>query len=124
MPLPPLQTVESVVYVDENGDTQTLDPSQYVVDNSEEPARIVPAFGACWPRVQPQPGAVKVAFTAGYGDAADNVPKDLKHWMLLHLTHWFRNREASWQVTSTSVVTSVPYVEDLINRYTVYGDIQ
>jgi hypothetical protein len=78
-------------------------------------------------------GAVKVRFICGYAptysgsppvaDYRANLPKDLMHWMKLVLTHWFRNREASWQVTSTAVVSDVPYVKDLIDRYRVYGYI-
>jgi uncharacterized phiE125 gp8 family phage protein len=131
LPLPPLQSVTSIIYVDENGDTQTLDPTTYVVDNSVEPARIVPKVSACWPRVQCGPGAVKIRFVAGYApiatgspptyDYIGNIPKDIMHWMRLHMSHWFRNRESSWQVTSTSTVAEMPYVADLINRYRVFG---
>ena len=44
----------------------TIDPSNYVVDVTSEPARISPAPGFTWPYQQNYvPGQVRVNYTAG-----------------------------------------------------------
>jgi hypothetical protein len=66
LPMPRLLSVQSITYVDTSGVTQTLDPSQYVVDTTSEPARIVPAEGTYWPSQMTYiPGSVRITFMAG-----------------------------------------------------------
>jgi uncharacterized phiE125 gp8 family phage protein len=77
LPSPPLVSVESIKYVDIAGIEQTLDPSLYLVIPAGLVGRVVPAHGKSWPSTQDIPQAVRIAFTAGYGTAAD-VPANLK----------------------------------------------
>lgn len=66
VPRPRTLSVVSITYVDMSGATQTLDPSQYVVDLTSEPARIVPASGTYWPSEMTYiPGSVKITFQCG-----------------------------------------------------------
>lgn len=74
-PRPPLQSVSSVVYVDADGESQTWDAANYVVDVQSEPGRIYPAYGVVWPTVRKSPNAVIVTYDAGFGDAATDVPE-------------------------------------------------
>lgn len=62
----PVLKVESIQFVDMQGQTQTVDPATYVIDYVSEPVRITPLFGAIWPIPMPQIGSVWVTFTAGY----------------------------------------------------------
>jgi hypothetical protein len=62
----PVQSVDSVTYVDGSGDTQTLDPSLYESDTISEPGRVCPVWGGSWPYARQQPNSVQVTFTAGY----------------------------------------------------------
>lgn len=82
VPWPQTQSVTSITYVDQGGAKQTLDPSQYVVDLTSEPARIVPALGTYWPSEMTYiPGSVVVTFVAGsYGDGleVDTCPETVK----------------------------------------------
>jgi hypothetical protein len=129
VPLPPLQSVTSIKYLDTTGALQTLDPTLYIVDTSVEPAKIVPAVGQCWPDVQCQPGAVKIRFVAGYAPTSTgsppvynyraNIPPGIRHWMLLMLGNWLRNREASWQQVGSQVAASAPYVDQLLFPFRV-----
>lgn len=66
----PVISVDSIQYIDEAGELQTLDAESYTVSQRDEPKVIVPAFGLTWPITRRQPDAVRVAFTAGYGLAA------------------------------------------------------
>jgi uncharacterized phiE125 gp8 family phage protein len=105
VPLPPLQSVESIVYVDENGTSQTLDADQYQVDIDSEPGRIKPARNCDWPSVDDESFLpVKVTFVCGYADAA-NVPDELKHAVKLLVANWFDNLSPVVTGTSASELT-------------------
>lgn len=73
IPLPPLQSVTSLTYVDTDGVTQTLDPSQYTVDNLSETGRITPAFSTPWPYTRSIINAVNITFVAGYAYAPEGA---------------------------------------------------
>jgi hypothetical protein len=67
IPKPATVSVESLSYIANDGVTAiTIDPSNYVVDTTSEPARISPRPGYTWPYQQNYiPGQVRVQFTAG-----------------------------------------------------------
>lgn len=70
VPLPPLQVVNSLQYIDVNGVLQTLDPTTlYQADAESEPARVMPQYMQVWPPVRYVPNAVQLNFTCGYGTA-------------------------------------------------------
>lgn len=93
LPRSPIQAVTSVQYVDEAGSTQTLGSSLYVLDKATEPARLIPAYDQSWPAARNFTAALKVTYTAGYGDAAA-VPQAIKQALLLLIGHWYERREA------------------------------
>ncbi|MEP3125041.1 MAG: head-tail connector protein, partial [Nisaea sp.] len=95
IPLPPLQSVDEIRYIDTAGADQTVPPVGYrVIENGEMPAEVVPAYGASWPSVLSTPQAVTVAFTCGYG-AAEDVPGPIKQAIKLMVGEWHKNREAT-----------------------------
>lgn len=94
IPLPPLQSVDSVQYLDVSGQLVTLADTEYTVDADATPGRILPAYGKAWPFTLDYPGAVRVRFTAGYGAAAD-VPQCIRSWMLLNVASLYENRESA-----------------------------
>jgi len=95
IPKPPLQSVTSVIYKDNEGTETTLDASKYIADTDSEPGRIVLAYGESWPSFTPYPvGAVRIRFTTGHDDIS-KVPQMVKQAMLLLIGHWYENREAS-----------------------------
>ena len=92
-PRPPLQSVTSVKYTDENGVVATLASSTYIVDTISEPARLVLKSNQSWPTVTlQQVNGVVVRFVAGWTQASD-VPRSIKRAMLLLIGHWYENRE-------------------------------
>jgi uncharacterized phiE125 gp8 family phage protein len=93
LPLPKLQSVQSVSYLDSNGTRQTLANTEYDVITDELVGRLIPAFGKSWPSCREWPGSVQVSYTCGYGAAAD-VPQSIKAWMLMAIATWYENREA------------------------------
>lgn len=93
LPLPPLQSVTSVKYLDGAGAEVTLDSAAYVVEPGHYLGRIRPAYGQTWPTARDETGAVRIRFVAGYGAAAA-VPPPIKQAILLLAGHWWINREA------------------------------
>ena len=91
IPRPPLVTLDSIKFIDQNYEQQTLDTSQYVVDTASEPARVLPAANLSWPVTAYVPNAVTLSFTAGY----DSVPEPIKVAIRLMVTNWYENRADS-----------------------------
>lgn len=91
----PVIAISSVQYVDENGTTQTWGSSNYTVDTTSYPARLLPAYGVTWPTTQPINNALTVTFTAGYGATAAYVPDTAKLAIRLLAGDFIENREAT-----------------------------
>lgn len=94
LPRPPLQSVESITYFDEDDVSDTVDAEDYIVDTHSEPGRIVLKRNASWPSVTLRAAnGIEIEYVAGYGDA-DDVPEEFKHGIKLLVGHWYTNREA------------------------------
>ncbi len=125
IPLPPLQSVTSVKYDDENGDEQTVDAENYSVDTVNEPGWLRRNHSWSWPTTYCAANAVRVRFIAGYPPSTDsppdllaNFPKPLMQWMLLQIGTFYRQRET---LVIGSSVAHLPWLaESLIQRYRVY----
>ena len=116
LPRSPLQSITSITYVDNDGITQTLDASQYLVDTVSRPPRIVPAYGKSWPTPRVQINAVKVRFVCGHTDVA-SVSADIKAWMLLSIGTAFANRETLKEGGSVEM----PHVDQLVAANRVHS---
>ena len=77
IPKPPLTSVTSVKYLDEDGSEQTLAADQYDVHVDRTPGEIRLAFDQSWPSLRGGHKDVTVRFVCGYGDL-DSVPSDLR----------------------------------------------
>lgn len=117
LPLPPLQSVESITYIDRNGATQTLSPADYIVDTSGLLGVITPAFGKVWPATQDRAQSLRVEFTCGYGAAADVEPNIVLAVLLL-IAHFEQNREA---VTDRTMTVLPHGVDNLLGPYVIPG---
>lgn len=93
IPLPPLQSVTSIAYIDGDGASQTWASSNYVVDTAAEPGLVRLAWNASWPETRRQANAVTVTFVAGYGDAADDVPQPIRQAALMLAAQWYEHRQ-------------------------------
>jgi uncharacterized phiE125 gp8 family phage protein len=94
LPLPPLQSVASVKYIDDAGNEQTLAVDQYVVDAATYCGQVRRAYDIVWPIARLEDYAVRIIFTAGFGDAAA-VPQPIKNAMLMMIGHLYEHREAA-----------------------------
>jgi uncharacterized phiE125 gp8 family phage protein len=93
LPIQPVQAVTAVRVYDPNDAATVVNPAGYAVDVLSEPARLVLSAGA----VQLSPArllnAFEVAFTAGYGGDATDVPAPIRQALKLLVAHWFERRE-------------------------------
>lgn len=114
LPYPPLQSVQSILYIDEEGFQQTLAPSVYTADAKRDPGRIVPAYGQQWPSTRREINAVAITYKAGYGDFEIDVPGPIRSALLLMIGHLYENREA----TAPFQITTLPHgVDRLLSPY-------
>lgn len=109
LPLPPFRSVESIKYLDRNGDEQTLAPTAYKVS-----ATGIVAPATDWPVTWEIPGAVSIEFTAGY----DDVPASLKQVILGLAFFWYSTRGAAAQPTGQVMETPFGF-EDAISQWQV-----
>lgn len=106
----PVIAVDSVMYDDEDGMEQTVDPADYIVDNSQDYGWVVLMADASWPATLSAVNAVRVNFRAGYVDA----PPPLCQAIKLLVGDWFEYRGT----TSHGIIREFPYaVETLISPY-------
>lgn len=115
----PVQSVESITYVDLNGVTQTLDPSTYIFDNSDLMQRVAPAYGTVWPVARQQLGAVRINFTAGAATAAA-VPATILNWMLVRIATAYEHREAE-EIVAKGKLQPLEYVDTLLDSEKVWA---
>jgi uncharacterized phiE125 gp8 family phage protein len=112
----PVQSIDSITYLDMAGTVQTMPPADYAADLSGVFGRVGPKFGQVWPVTLPQIGAVTVNFTAGYGATAASVPEGLVHWIMLRIGSLYAIREDV--VTERGVtVAKVPFFDGLLDDY-------
>lgn len=114
---PPIIEVLSVQFLDQAGVQQTLDPSDYRLDNVSEPGYLVPAFGRSWPDTLEVPNAVVVNYAAGYGIEPGDVPAPLRQWMLLAVGEMYATRNAS----AEKPMVRHSFVDGLLDFYRMVG---
>lgn len=114
LPKPPFTSLTSIQYYDEDEVLQTLASSYYLVNDFAEPAIITKKTDQTYPSTFDRPDAVRIAFSAGYADAA-SVPASIKQAMLMLLTDLYDNRSASTSQQSSVVVNWTPAVLNLLS---------
>lgn len=100
LPLPPLQSIDSIAYVDGAGATQTLAESDYTVIDGPL-SRVVPAFATQWPSARKAPRAVTLTFTAGW--AVADVPRAIRQALLIITEGLFEGGELTELVQGRAV---------------------
>lgn len=94
LPRPPLQQVDSVSFTREDDTTGTVDSTIYIVDTDHDPGRVALKDGESWPSDDLRSiAAVTVTYQAGYGANADEVPRPLRHAVLMLVGHLYEHRE-------------------------------
>lgn len=99
---PYVQSVTSIKYIDVTGTEQTINPSDYTLDNYSSPCWITPSFAKGFPTVQQIPNAVKVRYIAGY-DVNNSVPEPINSAMLLIIGNLYENRQENTSKVNASL---------------------
>lgn len=118
LPVWPVQSVVSVVYDDLDGVETTWDPALFTHRRSVKPNQIVPAYEETWPHARDHVDAVRVTLVVGYGDAAEDVPAEIRHAMKLMISELYNNRELA--VVGASVADAPVTVKTLAHPHIFY----
>jgi uncharacterized phiE125 gp8 family phage protein len=92
LPRSPLQSVTSVQYYDDNDAATLWATSNYFVDTSREPGRLVLRSGSVWPSPTRVANSMIVTYVAGYGSDASSVPEPIKTAIRELVGHLYEHR--------------------------------
>ena len=90
----PVSSITHIKYYDKNDSLQTLAASNYILDDTYEPARIGIAVDGELPNVADRINAVQVKYTVGYGTASTDVPEGIRTAIILTVGNWYENRQS------------------------------
>jgi uncharacterized phiE125 gp8 family phage protein len=112
----PTFSIESIQFIDVDGQRQILDSEDYFLDRVTEPGYVMPEEGVTWPATRARPLAVTVNFTGGYGPDATTVPTSAKLYILARLTELWDPVVKEFKETVRSNFT-----QRLLDKLKVYG---
>lgn len=93
LPLSPLLSVDAIRLYSPTGTSVTLDPSLFIIDAASRRPRLARQDGQSWPLPGRSVNGIEIAFTAGYGETADDVPMPVRLAIRLLVAHWHEARE-------------------------------
>lgn len=91
LPVAPVRSVESLALTDAEGTETLVDAVAWSLLRDAQRPRLVGRFGRSLPRI-PRGGSATVRLTAGFGEAWDDVPADLRQAVFLLAAHYYENR--------------------------------
>lgn len=111
LPRQKVQSVVSITYIDGDGNTQTLTPDQYRLTGWEN-REIIPEYNIAWPAPRGDADCVTIQWVAGYGDDFEQVPKQIRQWMLMRIQTLYDHRD---QLTTGTMITETPGLDKYIS---------
>jgi uncharacterized phiE125 gp8 family phage protein len=107
----PLQALAAVRVFDFDGEAHAADLQAFVPNLSTSTLSFI-----SWSLPMPTriAAGIELDITAGFGDAASDVPEPLRHAIRVLVAHWYENRAA---VAGTNVAPSPPNAAALIAPY-------
>ena len=93
LPLRPVQSIAAVKLYAADESVVIVPADTYLVDGAATPARLVRQGSLTWPAPNRAANGIEIAFVAGYGDAAADVPAPIRQAILLLVAHWHEHRE-------------------------------
>lgn len=105
----PITAIDSVSYVDTDGDTQTLTvTTDYLanVADPDRPALIMPGRGATWPSLRTEVyNPITIVASCGYGTSPESVPMAARQWIAMLVATWYYQARES---TTPATINDVP----------------
>ena len=115
LPLRPVQAIAAVQLYGPDESVTPVPPEIYLVDGHSVPPRLVRQGAKVWPKPVRSANGIEVAFVAGYGDTAADVPAPIRQAVLLLVAHWYENREP---VEIGSATVAIPHgISELLQPY-------
>lgn len=117
--MPGVQEIITVKYIDAAGVEQTLSDTTYTLGEDSIIADLYwlyPAQDVAWPATQASANAVRIQFKAGYGDAAANVPQDIRLWIIAHAVQILQSPDGYVE----QKFSPLPYVDRLLHPHIIY----
>ena len=93
LPMRPVASISAVRVYAADDTPATIASTDYLLDGAGAPPRLVRKGAAPWPRPGRAANGVEIAFTAGYGALASNVPAPIRQALLLLVAHWYEHRD-------------------------------
>lgn len=90
----PFQSLTSVEYYDTDNALQTATLTDFEIRLDGDFVIIKPKEDHVWPPAYLRQDAIKITYVAGYGDAAADVPENVRLAIKLLVGHYFLHREA------------------------------
>ena len=116
----PFQSLVSVEYYDTDnvlqaatlGDFETRLAGDFVICKPKEDFE--------WPNAETRQDAIKITYRAGFGDAASDVPQNVRHAMFLMIAHWYKQWSASTEIKMNTLPMGVDALLG-VDRVAWYG---
>lgn len=105
--------IDSITYLDVNGDVQLLDAAAYRVKLAQLPV-VLCTDGNDWPSLSQLRPEIVVTAQAGYLDA-DSVPPAIKQWIVAVASSLFRSRESH----SDKTMNELEFIGGLLDEYRI-----
>lgn len=105
LPLRPVIALDAVRTFSSQGEPTTYEPDAFELDAVSSPARLYRKPQTRLAGPFRTANAIEIAFTAGYGSAAADVPAPMRQALLLLIAHWYEHREI---VADHATATRVP----------------
>jgi uncharacterized phiE125 gp8 family phage protein len=116
LPIRPVQSITSVRTLAADGTPAVLAPSDYILEGKGLPPRLV-RTGLDWPAPGRAAAGIEIAFTAGFGPLAADVPAPILHALLMLIAHWNEHRDP---IEIGAVSANIPgSVSELLMPYRV-----
>lgn len=120
--LPDVQEILTVKYIDTNGAEQTLSDTNYVLGEDSINAALYwlyPKQNVAWPATLASANAVRIQFKAGYGDAAADVPHDIRQWIIANAVQILQTPDGYIE----QKFSPLPYVDRLLHTHIIYRGV-
>lgn len=114
IPLRPIQSITSVNVLAADGTPETMPASGYILHQHGWPPRLI-RTGTAWPAPGRVAAGIEIAFAAGYGAGASDVPAPIRQALLMLVAHWYEHRDP---IEIGSTVIAIPAgVSELLAPY-------
>lgn len=114
LPFGPLQSVSSIVSIDEDNTEHTFETTNWQADTIGPVPQIALKTGGAWPATVLRPlNGVKIRGVFGYGAAAA-IPQDIKQAILMCGAHLYENRG---DAEAGDAIKTPPAAMALLNQY-------